>query len=157
SDTVHYGIGGVDSLELVRRSTGQLDRRAGLKYEDRTQSPAPNHPVQHTVRDRQQSPGANWQFVCSERLDDMTDIKRRHAPVLASIPQRDKIEILVRRVPGKIREALAPRVIRGPVHAAREALPQLNLKTVVVAPTGVINVIEAPGNERIQQEKIDRI
>src|SRR5262245_24444236 len=87
----------------------------------------------------------------------MPDIKRRHAPILADIAQGDKIEILVLSIPGKIREALAPRIVCCPARATCEALPQLNLKTVVVAPARVIDVIHATRDERIQQEEIDRI
>src|SRR5262249_13893671 len=87
----------------------------------------------------------------------MPDIKWRRAPVLADIAQGNKIEILVLGVPGEIGEALAPSVIRCPVHAACVALPQWNLQTVVVAPAGVIDEIQTACDEGIEQEEIDRI
>src|SRR5262245_34083449 len=87
----------------------------------------------------------------------MTDVKRRHPFVQADITQSEKIEILDRGVPGKIGHALAPGVISVPGKALRETLPELNLEAVIVAPAGVINVVQAASHERVEQEKVDRI
>src|SRR5262245_28814105 len=121
-----------------------------MEYEDGPQCPAAGYTVEYAVAERQQPTATDRQIKRSERLEDMPDIKRRHTPVQAYISQSDKIEILSGSVPGKVREAFAPRVIGRQIHAASDSLPQLNLKTVVVAPTGVIDVIQAPGHVGIE-------
>src|SRR2546425_1625668 len=87
----------------------------------------------------------------------MPDIKRRYAVVLANVPQSYEIQILSRGVSGKIRKTFAPGVIGCPIESTIETLPDLSLEAVVVARTGVVNVLHAAGNVRVEQEEIDRI
>src|SRR5262249_45479604 len=149
----------VDGLE----SAGELDRLSCIEHKERTQGPTADDAVDNAVVERQPpSSSSDRQIIRPGSLDDMADIERRDPPIEVGGSQGDIIQRLVLVVYREIGEALAPRIIRCPIQAVRDALAELDLEAVVAVPAAVIHIVQTSvvvraNSEGIEQEEVYRI
>src|SRR5574339_409760 len=82
-------------------------------------------------------------------------VKRRQPAVQTRIAQCQIIAALVLGIHSQIGQALTPGVVGRPIQALGEALPELNLQSVVAALAAVIHKVQAACGKGVEHEEVD--